>query len=176
MNNSVWYPQQGKLHSASSPGESLGPQKDYLEGQGLSLAQAQTISESFSLCIESKHGAGPFLGDIPRQYCSQTLWFDSAGGIFRTLKGIVSDSITTPSGTNICQITKCSGWLTSHPCATWGIAAIHMVKLPNATDYIWVDQKSGLTWSSSSDSYKAVRIRLQASCTSYSAICSVLAD
>ncbi|XP_058421605.1 endogenous retroviral envelope protein HEMO [Diceros bicornis minor] len=88
MNNRVWYPQQGKLHSASSP-----------------------------------------------------------GGIFRTPKGIVSDSITTPSGTNICQITKCSGWPTSHPCATWGIAAIRMVRLPNATDYIWVDQKSGLTWS-----------------------------
>ena len=27
MYSRVWYPQQGKLHSASSPGESFGPRK-----------------------------------------------------------------------------------------------------------------------------------------------------
>lgn len=69
----------------------------------------------------------------------------SPGGIVTPLKGVTSGSNTTPFGTNICQITKCSGWLTSHPCTTWGIAAACMGKLPSATNYIWVDQKSGLT-------------------------------
>ena len=73
MSSRAWRPRQGELLSASSPGESFGPQKDSREAPGLSLAQVKTTAESFALCIESKHDTGPFLGDMPGQYCNQTL-------------------------------------------------------------------------------------------------------
>lgn len=36
---------------------------------------------------------------------TQTLWFDSTGGLFKPAKEIVSDSSITLGGTNICEIT-----------------------------------------------------------------------
>lgn len=86
----VWYPGQGEHHSAPSSGESFGPRKSSIECQGLSFAQIKIIGENFSLCIEHKHDIGLFLGDTPRQCCSQTLWFESTDGIFTPLKEVVT--------------------------------------------------------------------------------------
>ena len=169
MNSRAWCPQQGELHSAPSPGESFGPQKDSKETPGLSLAWVRTIGESFSLWVESRHDTGPFLGDIPGQHGNQTLWFYSTGSIFKPLKGVISDSNATPFGTNICQITKCSGWLTSHPCTTWGISAARVVKLPNTTNHIWWIKNLDSLGQVTRPGITAAKIRLQASCTSYSA-------
>lgn len=116
--------------------------EDAIKAQGLSLTQIRTLSGNFSLWIENKHDNEPFLGDIPGQYCSQTLWCDPTGGILKPLQEAVSDSSTTLFGINISHISK---WLTIHPCTVWGIVAACMIKLPNIVNYIWVDQKSGLT-------------------------------
>lgn len=76
---------------------------------------------------------------------NQILWFDSIGDIFKPLKEIANDSSTTILGTNVCQITTCPGCLRSRPCTIQDIAAAPMIKLPQTTNYTWVDQKSGLT-------------------------------
>lgn len=87
--------------------------------------------------------------DFSRVTCQDNtaikFWFHSSGGIFRSLKEIASDTSTALFGTNVCQITKNFGCLTSHPCATWGNAAASLMELPQTTHTMWVDQKSGLT-------------------------------
>lgn len=77
-----------KCHFMSPSCELIGPRKTSTEAQGLSLAQLKILEGNFYLCIKNRHSTGPFLGDIPRQYDNQTLWFDSTGGIFRTTMDI----------------------------------------------------------------------------------------
>lgn len=71
---------------------------------------------------------------------------DSTGRIFRPSKEIVNDlnlfflaqiSVKSP---NVWMAHK-PPWATA-----WDVAAASLIKLPNTKNYIWVNQKSGLTW------------------------------
>lgn len=64
--------------SASSSSELFGPSKTSLETQGLFLALIKTIGEIFSLGIENRCAAGPFLvtyqGNIAVKLCGLIPW------------------------------------------------------------------------------------------------------
>lgn len=51
------------------------------------------LEGNFPLCIENKNATGPFLDTVPKQYCNQTLWFDSTDGTFRPSTDVVNESI-----------------------------------------------------------------------------------
>ena len=138
--------------------------------------QVKTIGESFSLCIESKHDTGPFLGDIPGQYCNQILWFDSTGGIFKSLKGIkVTLRLLPLAQTSDKSPNVLDGlWATLVELRVLQLPAWLSCPIPQ-TSYGWVKNLDSLG-QVKGPGFIAAEIRLQASRTNYSAICSVLTD
>lgn len=122
--------------------------------------------------------------DLPewyiKTYCNQTLWFDSTKGIFKPLKENVSDcSISVlwrkclPKNVlNGSQATLynlgCCGY-PAHPPTT-------RVRLPNTANYIGRTKSLDLLGQVTEPSFMTAKTRLQASCTSHFAICSVLTD
>lgn len=104
------------------------------------------LEGNFSLCIENKNGTGPFLGNVPKQYCNQTLWFDSTDGTFRPSVDVVNESKTDSYVANVCLVAGQYSRFAGHTSGTWDSLAFPLVGLPNTQDYIWVDQNSGMTW------------------------------
>lgn len=118
----VWYSQPEEHHSASFPGELLGLQKISAESQGLSLVRVKAIAEKFPLCIENRLVTGLFLGDTPKFYCNQILWFDTKNSIFK-----LSKEIKNNSSIDICQITKC---FIHQPCTIQDTSATPLLDYP----------------------------------------------
>ncbi|XP_042792332.1 endogenous retroviral envelope protein HEMO [Panthera leo] len=147
MHKREWYPQtRGHNHSTSSYGRVLWHWETSAEAQGLSLTQVSLLEGNFSVCIENKNGTGPFLGDVPKQYCNQTVWFDSTDGTFRPSIDVANESKTDYYDANVCLVTGQYSWFAGHTTGTWNSSPFPLVGLPNTQDYIWVDQNSGMTW------------------------------
>ncbi|XP_063467308.1 endogenous retroviral envelope protein HEMO [Symphalangus syndactylus] len=144
----VWYPQaEVQNHSTSSYDKVTRHWEASMEAQGLSFAQVRLLEGNFSLCIENKNGTGPFLGNIPEQYCNQILWFDSTDGTFMPSIDVTNESRNDYDDTSVCLGTRQCSWLSGCTNRTWNSSAVPFIDLPNTQDYKWVDRNSGLTWS-----------------------------
>lgn len=85
------------------------------------------------LCTENKNGTGPFLGNVPKQYCIPALRFDFTDGTFRPSIAVVNESKTDYYDADVCLVTGQYSWFSGH------------TSLPNTQDYLWVAQNSEMT-------------------------------
>ena len=119
-----------------------------MEARGLSFTQVRVLEGKFSLCIENKNDTGPFLGNIPKPYCNQTLWFDSTDDTFKSSKDVINEFQTDYyNDTNVCLVTGQYSWSADHTNRTWNRSALPLVGLPDTPGHKRVDQNSGMTWS-----------------------------
>ncbi|XP_032130055.1 endogenous retroviral envelope protein HEMO [Sapajus apella] len=134
-------------HSTSSCDKVTPHWEAFMEAQGLSFAQVRLLEGNFSLCVENKNGTGPFLGNIPKQYCIQTLWFDSTDGTFTPSIDTTKESRKDYDDTSVYLRTRQRPWFADCTNWTWNSSMVPLIGLPSTQDYQWVDRNSGLTWS-----------------------------
>lgn len=121
--------------SASSSSELFGPRKTSLETQGLFLALIKTIGEIFSLCIENRCAAGPFLvtyqGNIAVKLCGLISWM-AYSNLSRRWK-------VAPALPFMAQM------FAKSPLHELGVSQL-LLWLDCPIPQTWIDQKSGWTW------------------------------